>query len=386
MTDQKTELIEEATHAIANRDAVGVLEMKLHFASLHALKAELMSYGTDYGKIPGGGDKPTLFKAGAEKILQRFMVAVDELVIEDLSQPDLIRYRVRCVGRTPDGVVRGIGVGTCSSDEEKYRWRKAVSKAEYKAAPEERRRLKYYNDGTAQQVRTSPADVENTILKMAKKRAGVDLALTACGASQFFTQDIEDLPEDIKQQVAAERRAAAIDTTAEPVTPAAATPAPKQTAARPAVDARAARELAAKARVWAVAQPLGYDGDGVAAVISALDVPKHAGDWRSKHFDIIIEAVRGKAPKTTEQEPTTEPEPESSPAPMAGDAEHQVDEEPPVLEPYPALLKAAETMGATETELMHAVAGCGLADKPYELFTVDDGDAVIVALEDMKGA
>lgn len=384
MTDQKTELTEETTHAIANRDAVGVLEMKLHFASLHALKAELMTYGTDYGTIPGCGDKPTLFKAGAEKILQRFMVAVDELVIEDLSQPDIIRYRVRCVGRTPDGVVRGIGVGTCSSDEEKYRWRMAVSKAEYKAAPEERRRLKYYRDGTAQQVRTSPADVENTVLKMAKKRANVDLALTACGASQFFTQDVEDLPDDIKQQVAAERRAAAINTTAEPVAPA--TPAP----ATPPVDARAAKEQAAKGRVWAVAQPLGYDGEGVATVISSLDVPKHAADWTTTHLDLIIEAVRSKAPKapepTPEPEPTAEPEPTPEPEPQASDDEHQVDDEPLVLEPYPALLQAAETMGATSEELAVAIDACDLAHKPYELYTVDDGDRVIVALEDMKGA
>jgi hypothetical protein len=38
------------------------------------------------------------------------------------------------------------------------------------------------------------ADVYNTVLKMAKKRAQVDATLTAVGASDLLTQDLEDLP------------------------------------------------------------------------------------------------------------------------------------------------------------------------------------------------
>jgi hypothetical protein len=39
-----------------------------------------------------------------------------------------------------------------------------------------------------------PADQYNTVLKMAKKRAQVDCTLTACGASDLLSQDLEDLP------------------------------------------------------------------------------------------------------------------------------------------------------------------------------------------------
>jgi hypothetical protein len=46
-----------------------------------------------------------------------------------------------------------------------------------------------------QQIRVSPSDMANTILKMAKKRALIDAVLTATGASDIFSQDIEDLPE-----------------------------------------------------------------------------------------------------------------------------------------------------------------------------------------------
>src|SRR5678815_2740649 len=38
-----------------------------------------------------------------------------------------------------------------------------------------------------------PSDLDNTICKMAHKRARIDAILTATAASDFFTQDVEDL-------------------------------------------------------------------------------------------------------------------------------------------------------------------------------------------------
>jgi hypothetical protein len=150
---------------------------------------------THYGIIPGCKQK-SLYKAGAEKILATFRIAVDPEV-EDLSTPDEVRYRVRVRGFTPDGRLVGVGIGECSSNEEKYAWRAAVSDAEFKATDELRRRVKYYkNGGTVNQVRTNPADVANTVLKMGKKRSQIDLCLTATAASDVFTQDIEDLPPE----------------------------------------------------------------------------------------------------------------------------------------------------------------------------------------------
>jgi hypothetical protein len=151
--------------------------------------------GTHFGIIPGCKQK-SLYKAGAEKILATFRIAVDPEV-EDLSTPDEVRYRVRVKGFTPDGRLVGVGIGECSSSEEKYAWRAAVSDAEFKATDELRRRVKYYkNGGTVNQVRTNPADVANTVLKMSKKRGQNDLCLTATAASDVFTQDIEDLPPE----------------------------------------------------------------------------------------------------------------------------------------------------------------------------------------------
>src|SRR5690606_22905756 len=74
---------------------------------------------------------------------------------------------------------------------------------------ENRRRIKFAKwQGKVEQkkqVRTNPADVANTILKMAKKRAQVDAVITATAASDIFTQDIEDLPEEVVAEIVGQR-------------------------------------------------------------------------------------------------------------------------------------------------------------------------------------
>lgn len=155
--------------------------------------------GVHYGKIPGT-PKDTLLKPGSELILSTFRISAD-IEVEDLSTPDCIRYRVKTIGRIPDGTIVGYGVGECSTDEEKYKWKKPSCKEEFEAADADRKRIKWgsYNGKATQtqQIRTIPADLANTILKMAKKRSQIDLALTATGASDVFDQDLEDLKDVI---------------------------------------------------------------------------------------------------------------------------------------------------------------------------------------------
>lgn len=87
-----------------------------------------------------------------------------EKEIEVGKSQGLYRYVIRCRLFAPDGREVGQGVGSCSSLESKY-------------------------------IRT-PRDFENTILKMAKKRAFVDATLTTLGLSDRFTQDIEDIQDN----------------------------------------------------------------------------------------------------------------------------------------------------------------------------------------------
>ncbi|WP_422422127.1 hypothetical protein [Pseudomonas sp. GZD-222] len=160
----------------------------------------IMKRETHYGTIPGT-PKPTLYKPGAEVLCVTFRVA-QEYRIEDLSTLGIARYRVTCVGRhQTTGIALGEGVGECSSGEEKYKWRAAACKAELDYTPENMRRKKFYKNGNSvDQIRTEPADLANTILKMACKRAMIAMTLNVTAASDIFTQDIEDLPEELRPQ------------------------------------------------------------------------------------------------------------------------------------------------------------------------------------------
>ena len=146
-----------------------------------------------YGTIPGT-QSPTLYKAGADMLLSAFHIAT-EPEVEDLSTDDEIRYRIRVRGVTMgSGSLVGVGIGECSSMETKYKWRRAT-RAEYDATSANRRRIHYVPKDKRQpngpcwenhQVRQEPIDVANTVLKMAKKRASVDLCHTVLACSDVF--------------------------------------------------------------------------------------------------------------------------------------------------------------------------------------------------------
>jgi len=172
----------------------------------------IMRPDVHYGVIPGT-KKPSLYKPGAEVLCVTFRIA-DKYEIEDLSKDGIAHYRVRCVAiHQTSGMVLGEGMGECSSHEEKYKWRRAICKEEFDVTLETMRRIKFNKyQGRIEkqeQIRTEPADQANTILKMACKRAKIAMVLNVTAASDIFTQDIEDLPEELREQVAEDARSRA---------------------------------------------------------------------------------------------------------------------------------------------------------------------------------
>lgn len=189
---------------IAHQNPMTAIDIRAQVNRIQEVMRSVMQDGQHYGKIPGAGDKPTLLKAGAEKLIMTFRLA-PETEVEPLFLEGGIGYRVKVKLLTFDGRFVGSGVGECSSLEEKYKWRGAVCDEEYEETPVDQRRIKfskkYVNVEKIKQVRTNPHDQANTILKMAKKRALVDATLTTLGASDIFTQDIEDMdPETLGRQ------------------------------------------------------------------------------------------------------------------------------------------------------------------------------------------
>lgn len=179
---------------------LSAVEMRQQVQAIQQVMEAVMIKDVHYGVIPGTSKmvngkettKPTLLKAGAEKIMMTFRIGCDPEV-EDLSTPDEARFRVRTrLFSILTGQTIGFGIGEACSAETKYKWKAAYGK-EYDDADPARRRIKYYKDGgEVRQIRQEIADVANTVLKMAKKRSLVDGVLTATAASDVFDQDLED--------------------------------------------------------------------------------------------------------------------------------------------------------------------------------------------------
>jgi hypothetical protein len=137
--------------------------------------------------------------------MSTFRLAADPEV-EQLGADGEVHYRVKVRILSASGNFLGAGIGECSSTEDKYAWRAALCDEEFDDTPENRRRIKYSKyQGKVEkkkQIRTNPADVSNTVLKMAKKRGLIDAVLTVTAASDLFTQDIEDLPAEYVAELA----------------------------------------------------------------------------------------------------------------------------------------------------------------------------------------
>ena len=200
--------------------ATNLAALKMRHNLLVDAMKEVLTDGKDYGKIPGTGDKPTLLKPGAENLCFLFGLRPTFEVMDKIEDWDkgLFYYRYRCTLMGGDGRVVANSEGSCNSRETKYRYRN-----ESRKCPKCRQEtiikgkeaygggwLCYikkggcgaqFKDGDqsieAQQVgkveNTEPFELVNTIQKMAQKRALVAAVLIGTGASQFFTQDVEDM-------------------------------------------------------------------------------------------------------------------------------------------------------------------------------------------------
>ena len=151
----------------------------------------------DFGTIPGV-NKPSLWKAGAEKISARYLVRphiVREDKTEDWDKGLFCFDTTVELQRIDSGIVMGEGVGSCNSYEEKFRyvWLSKAKLGDRTDYVESRKKKGRYGEYVEYKIeRPDLASMRNTIQKMAFKRAFVAAALTLSCASQIFTQDVED--------------------------------------------------------------------------------------------------------------------------------------------------------------------------------------------------
>lgn len=214
--------------AVVVREQGGAVGYALSIEDLHRnlefvrdVMRKEMREGQDYGKIPGTGDKPTLLQPGAQKLLMTFNLVekVKREVLRDF--PGFHREYEFTLTVCAQNGKEWDGVGTCSTLEAKYRYRKGerkcpkcgkhtiiAGKEEYgggwvcfkkKGGCGEKFA---YNDQAIQSQQVgriehdNPADYWNTVRKMAFKRALVHASINATNTSELWTQDIEDMGQE----------------------------------------------------------------------------------------------------------------------------------------------------------------------------------------------
>lgn len=183
-------------------DAQTVQATLQKIAQFQAVVQHALAPGKDYGRIPGAGDKPSLFKPGAEKINMLFgLNPVYEFLKADEDYLNgFFNYDIKCT-LMKNGNPVAQGVGNCNSKEKKYRYVTVFENqlAEYGQTADTAIKMTDKYGKTKYRIpNTEIYSLTNTILKMAKKRAYVDATLQVASLSDLFTQDLEDM--DFQQQ------------------------------------------------------------------------------------------------------------------------------------------------------------------------------------------
>lgn len=232
------------------------------FNAVAGFAREVLREGIDFGKIPGT-DRPTLLKPGAEKLTTFFGLTVRFIVLEKIEDwsgdqhggEPLFYYVYRCQLYRGDLLIAESDA-SCNSRESKYRWRSAERLCPECGKPTIIKGKAEYGGGFlcfgkkggcgAKFSDHEPAILEqvvgrvfnpdifdqvNTIQKMSQKRSLIAATLLAVNASEFFTQDMEDLPAiEVHSSPVTQAQGIA---SGSPVTQRSAPPPPAAPAARP---------------------------------------------------------------------------------------------------------------------------------------------------------
>ena len=145
-------------------------EVRRRRTKLLDIRDNVLIAGEDYGVFPGVS-KPTLLKPGAERLCEIYGLKVESEVLSHLQNPERRFFSITVKVKLLDGegVLTAEGLGSCNSRESWLRGQ-------------------------------DPFLAENTVLKIAKKRALIDGVLSAVRGSFLFTQDVEHIGAAAERQ------------------------------------------------------------------------------------------------------------------------------------------------------------------------------------------
>jgi hypothetical protein len=166
-----------------------VADIRHRIQAVQEVMRGVMKDGTHFGTIPGT-PKPSLWKAGAEVLSMTFRLAP---IIESRVVADDLECEWAYTAFKRDGsIVQGTCVGFFEVEA-------TCTISNLDGVPLSRCSARC-NNREAKYRSLSLFEIRNTVLKMAEKRAFVSAVLLATGASDIFTQDMEDLPELVRPQ------------------------------------------------------------------------------------------------------------------------------------------------------------------------------------------
>ena len=202
--------------------AASIAQLRERYNVFNQFVKDILHENVDFQIIPGT-DKPSLAKPGAEKLAAMFGLSARFTAVEkaedwtgtEHGNEPFFYYVYRCELYRGDLFVASCD-GSCNSREKKYRYRQQERVCPTCHKPfifKSKQKPEWYcwskkggcgaifriDDTriTEQEVGLIPnpdiADTVNTIQKMAQKRAFVGAVLIATNASQYFTQDVEDM-------------------------------------------------------------------------------------------------------------------------------------------------------------------------------------------------
>ena len=211
--------IEKVNSVLVSTDSFSVEAVQLRRSALVQLMRTAMKEGTDHGTIPGTA-KPSLWQPGAQKICSLLGLDAEfEAMPDSVLEKDFILHSMKCtLFHIATGKRISSGLGSCNSREEKYGKRKAErfcpkcekatiikGKSEYGGgwlcwqrkggcgAKFDDEDPVIANQAEGKVDNPNIWEQENTMRKMAAKRAMIAATLNAAAVSDIFTQDIEGI-------------------------------------------------------------------------------------------------------------------------------------------------------------------------------------------------
>lgn len=175
MTKEKQELVQAKPTEVSmssNMTVDGILSQRQLITDV---MQKAMKRGVDFGRI-GDSEKDSLFQPGAQKLCMLFRLG-PVFESKEIFDGQHMTIKSNCtIKHAPTGMILGSGEGLCTTKEKKYAKRK---------------------EGGRIVDNANLADLYNTVLKMANKRALVAAVLNVTAAGDIFTQDLAEDEEPL---------------------------------------------------------------------------------------------------------------------------------------------------------------------------------------------